>query len=117
LDGNGWTGGGNRVLKIFQIQTQLKPKAIRSSPSGVNLKHLRYVGQVSGHDGGTGASPISSIKHAGGPWEMGLTESHTTLTMNQLRDRVVLRADGGFKSGQDVIMVSHFLTWYQTRNG
>jgi len=62
--------------------------------------------QVSGHDGGTGASPISSIKHAGGPWEMGLTESHTTLTMNHLRDRVVLRADGGFKSGQDVMMAA-----------
>jgi len=62
--------------------------------------------QVSGHDGGTGASPISSIKHAGGPWEMGLTETHLTLTQNQLRERVVLRADGGLKTGRDVMMAA-----------
>ncbi|GBG59394.1 hypothetical protein CBR_g38420 [Chara braunii] len=60
--------------------------------------------QISGHDGGTGASPISSIKHAGGPWEMGLTETHQTLVANGLRDRVVVRVDGGMKSGRDVIM-------------
>eukprot|EP00899_Mesostigma_viride_P025406 jgi/Mesvir1/604/Mv02039-RA.1 len=59
--------------------------------------------QVSGHDGGTGASPISSIKHAGGPWELGLIESHKALVQNELRDRVVLRVDGGFKSGVDII--------------
>lgn len=62
--------------------------------------------QVSGHDGGTGASPISSIKHAGGPVEMGVTESHKTLLANGLRDRVVLRADGGFKSGLDVVQAA-----------
>ena len=62
--------------------------------------------QVSGHDGGTGASPISSIKHAGGPWEMGLVESHQTLETNGLRGRVVLRADGGFKGGTDVLMAA-----------
>ncbi|KAK3249813.1 hypothetical protein CYMTET_40777 [Cymbomonas tetramitiformis] len=60
--------------------------------------------QVSGHDGGTGASPVSSIKHAGGPWEMGLAESHQTLLANGLRDRVVLRTDGGYKTGHDVMM-------------
>eukprot|EP00245_Coleochaete_scutata_P012805 TRINITY_DN501_c2_g4_i1.p1 TRINITY_DN501_c2_g4~~TRINITY_DN501_c2_g4_i1.p1 ORF type:complete len:1642 (-),score=381.86 TRINITY_DN501_c2_g4_i1:1105-6030(-) len=60
--------------------------------------------QISGHDGGTGASPISSIKHAGGPWEMGLTESHQALMNNGLRERVVLRVDGGFKSGRDVVI-------------
>jgi glutamate synthase (ferredoxin) len=60
--------------------------------------------QISGHDGGTGASPLSSIKHAGGPWELGLTEVHRVLMENKLRDRVILRVDGGFKSGWDVIM-------------
>lgn len=62
--------------------------------------------QISGHDGGTGASPISSIKHAGGPWELGLTETHQTLIANGLRERVILRVDGGFKSGIDVLMAA-----------
>ncbi|XP_024037306.1 ferredoxin-dependent glutamate synthase 1, chloroplastic/mitochondrial isoform X2 [Citrus sinensis] len=62
--------------------------------------------QISGHDGGTGASPISSIKHAGGPWELGLTETHQTLIANGLRERVILRVDGGFKSGVDVLMAA-----------
>ncbi|XP_057548966.1 ferredoxin-dependent glutamate synthase, chloroplastic-like isoform X2 [Amaranthus tricolor] len=62
--------------------------------------------QVSGHDGGTGASPISSIKHAGGPWELGLTETHQTLIANGLRERVILRVDGGLKSGVDVMMAT-----------
>ncbi len=62
--------------------------------------------QISGHDGGTGASPLSSIKHAGGPWELGLTEVHRVLLENQLRDRVILRADGGLKTGWDVLMAA-----------
>ncbi|KAI9082058.1 hypothetical protein K1719_035983 [Acacia pycnantha] len=62
--------------------------------------------QISGHDGGTGASPISSIKHAGGPWELGLTETHQTLIENGLRERVILRVDGGFRSGVDVMMAA-----------
>ncbi|AED90704.1 ferredoxin-dependent glutamate synthase [Arabidopsis thaliana] len=62
--------------------------------------------QISGHDGGTGASPISSIKHAGGPWELGLTETHQTLIANGLRERVILRVDGGLKSGVDVLMAA-----------
>jgi len=62
--------------------------------------------QISGHDGGTGASPLSSIKHAGAPWELGLTEVHRVLLENQLRDRVLLRADGGFKTGWDVVMAA-----------
>jgi len=57
---------------------------------------------VSGHDGGTGASPISSIKHAGLPWELGLAESHQTLVKNKLRSRVVLQADGQMKTGRDI---------------
>ena len=60
--------------------------------------------QISGHDGGTGASPLTSVKHAGGPWELGLAEAHQQLVLNKLRDRVVLRVDGGLKTGYDVIM-------------
>ncbi|MCU0565246.1 MAG: glutamate synthase large subunit [Oculatellaceae cyanobacterium Prado106] len=62
--------------------------------------------QISGHDGGTGASPLSSIKHAGSPWELGVTEVHRVLMENHLRDRVLLRADGGFKTGWDVVMAA-----------
>jgi glutamate synthase (ferredoxin) len=62
--------------------------------------------QISGHDGGTGASPLSSIKHAGSPWELGLTEVHRALLDNGLRDRVLLRADGGLKTGWDVIIAA-----------
>nr|ARW68656.1 glutamate synthase [Palisada sp.] len=60
--------------------------------------------QISGHDGGTGASPLSSIKHAGVPWELGLTEVHQTLVENNLRDRVVLRVDGGLRTGKDIVL-------------
>ncbi len=57
---------------------------------------------IAGHDGGTGASPITSIKHAGLPWELGLAETHQTLVMNNLRSRVVLQTDGQIKTGRDV---------------
>jgi glutamate synthase (ferredoxin) len=62
--------------------------------------------QISGHDGGTGASPLSSIKHAGTPWELGLTEVHRSLMTNRLRDRVLLRVDGGLKTGWDIVMAA-----------
>ncbi|MEB3242240.1 MAG: glutamate synthase large subunit, partial [Cyanobacteriota bacterium] len=62
--------------------------------------------QISGHDGGTGASPLSSIKHAGSPWELGLTEVHRALLENGLRDRVLLRVDGGLKTGWDVVVAA-----------
>jgi glutamate synthase (NADPH/NADH) large chain len=61
---------------------------------------------VSGHSGGTGASPQSSIKYAGLPWEMGLSEVNQVLTLNQLRHRVTLRVDGGLKTGRDVVMAA-----------
>ncbi|MBD1938063.1 glutamate synthase-related protein [Microcoleus sp. FACHB-68] len=98
---------------IFDLH-QINPKA------GVSVKLVAEIGigtvaagvakanadiiQISGHDGGTGASPLSSIKHAGSPWELGLTEVHRVLMDNQLRDRVLLRVDGGFKTGWDVLM-------------
>ncbi len=62
--------------------------------------------QISGHDGGTGASPLSSIKHAGSPWELGLTEVHQTLVDNGLREQVLLRVDGGLRTGKDIIIAS-----------
>ncbi len=61
---------------------------------------------ISGHDGGTGASPLSSIKNTGSPWEMGLAEAHQALVANDLRDRVRLRVDGGMKTGQHVVMAA-----------
>jgi glutamate synthase domain-containing protein 2/glutamate synthase domain-containing protein 3 len=61
---------------------------------------------ISGHEGGTGASPLSSIKHAGMPWELGLAETQQVLVLNDLRDRVRLRADGGLKSGRDVLVAA-----------
>lgn len=98
---------------IFDLH-QINPQA------GVSVKLVAEVGigtiaagvakanadiiQISGHDGGTGASPLSSIKHAGSPWELGLTEVHRVLMENNLRRRVVLRVDGGFKTGWDVLM-------------
>ena len=62
--------------------------------------------QISGHDGGTGASPLSSIKHAGSPWELGLTEVHQTLVQNRLRNQVLLRVDGGLRTGRDIIIAA-----------
>ncbi|MEL6985826.1 MAG: glutamate synthase-related protein, partial [Actinomycetota bacterium] len=61
---------------------------------------------ISGHDGGTGASPLTSLKHAGGPWELGLAETQQTLLLNDLRDRIVVQVDGQIKTGRDVIVAA-----------
>jgi glutamate synthase domain-containing protein 2/glutamate synthase domain-containing protein 1/glutamate synthase domain-containing protein 3 len=71
--------------------------------AGVAKAHADYV-LISGHDGGTGASPLQSIKHAGMPWERGLSETQQVLVKNGLRSRVKVRVDGGFKTGRDVII-------------
>ncbi|MGH2480092.1 MAG: glutamate synthase-related protein, partial [Ktedonobacteraceae bacterium] len=71
--------------------------------AGVAKAHANYV-LISGHDGGTGASPIQSIKHAGIPWERGLAETQQTLVKNGLRERVKVRVDGGMKTGRDVLI-------------
>jgi glutamate synthase domain-containing protein 2/glutamate synthase domain-containing protein 3 len=73
--------------------------------AGVAKAHSDYV-MVSGHSGGTGASPLSSIKHAGLPWEIGLAEVHQVLVRNRLRDRVALRTDGGLQTGRDVVVAA-----------
>jgi glutamate synthase (NADPH/NADH) large chain len=61
---------------------------------------------ISGHDGGTGASPLTSLKHAGGPWELGLAETQQTLMLNGLRDRIVVQTDGQMKTGRDVVIAA-----------
>ncbi len=61
---------------------------------------------ISGDGGGTGASPLTSIKHAGLPWELGIAETHQTLVLNDLRSRVVLQTDGGMKTGRDVVIAA-----------
>ncbi|HZK06175.1 MAG TPA: glutamate synthase large subunit [Actinomycetaceae bacterium] len=61
---------------------------------------------ISGHDGGTGASPLTSLKHAGGPWELGLAETQQTLVLNDLRDRVVVQTDGQLRTGRDVVIAA-----------
>ncbi len=71
--------------------------------AGVAKAHADHV-LISGHDGGTGASPLTSIKHAGTPWELGLAETHQTLVLNDLRSRIVVQADGQMKTGRDVVI-------------
>ena len=61
---------------------------------------------IAGHDGGTGASPLSSIKHTGSPWEIGLAEAQQTLVLNNLRGRVRIQADGQMKTGRDVVIAA-----------
>ena len=73
--------------------------------AGVAKAHADVV-LISGHDGGTGASPLSSIKHAGGPWELGLAETHQTLVLNGLRSRIYVETDGQLKTGRDVAVAA-----------
>jgi glutamate synthase (NADPH/NADH) large chain len=73
--------------------------------AGVVKAHADHV-LISGDNGGTGASPLTSIKHAGLPWELGLAETHQTLVMNDLRSRAVLQTDGGLKTGRDVVVAA-----------
>lgn len=73
--------------------------------SGVAKAHADHI-LISGDTGGTGASPLTSIKHAGLPWELGIAETHQTLVLNNLRSRVVLQTDGGLKTGRDVVIAA-----------
>jgi glutamate synthase (NADPH/NADH) large chain len=73
--------------------------------SGVAKAHADHI-LISGDTGGTGASPLTSIKHAGLPWELGIAEAHQTLVLNDLRSRVVLQTDGGLKTGRDVVIAA-----------
>ena len=100
------------IFDLHQInpQAQISVKLVASIGIGTIAagvaKGNADIIQISGHDGGTGASPLSSIKHAGVPWELGLTEVHSTLVNNLLRDKVTLRVDGGLKTGRDIILAA-----------
>ncbi len=71
--------------------------------AGVSKAHADHV-TIAGYDGGTGASPLTSIKHAGSPWEIGLAETHQTLVLNRLRGRIAVQVDGGLRTGRDVVV-------------
>lgn len=73
--------------------------------AGVSKAHADHV-TISGYDGGTGASPITSIKHAGSPWEIGLSDTHQTLIINKLRGRIAVQTDGGLRTGRDVVIAA-----------
>ncbi len=73
--------------------------------AGVSKAHADHV-LISGYDGGTGASPLTSIKHAGSPWEIGLAETHQTLVLNRLRGRIAVQTDGGMRTGRDVVVAA-----------
>ncbi|MBS7564695.1 glutamate synthase large subunit [Mucilaginibacter sp. Bleaf8] len=89
-----------------RINVKLVSKAgVGTIAAGVAKAHADVI-LIAGFDGGTGASPISSIKHAGLPWELGLTEAHQTLVRNKLRSRVILQADGQVKTGRDLIVAA-----------
>jgi glutamate synthase (ferredoxin) len=100
------------IFDLHQINPQAKVSVKLVAETGIGTiaagvaKANADVIQVSGHDGGTGASPLSSIKHAGAPWEQGLAEVHQSLVLNGLRDRVQLRVDGGLRTGWDVVFAA-----------
>src|SRR2546422_6943369 len=80
-------------------------RSVGTVAAGVAKAHADVV-LISGYDGGTGASPLSSIKHAGVPWELGLAETHQTLVLNDLRDRITIETDGQLKTGRDVVIAA-----------
>ncbi|SPH23624.1 Glutamate synthase [NADPH] large chain [Defluviimonas aquaemixtae] len=97
-------------LKQINPRAKVTVKLVASSGVGTITagvaKAKADVILISGHNGGTGASPATSIKYAGLPWEMGLTEAHQVLAMNKLRDRITLRTDGGLRTGRDIVIAA-----------
>ena len=93
----------NRASRIsVKLVSEIGVGTIASGVVKAKTDHL----VIAGHDGGTGASPLTSIKHAGLPWELGIAETHQTLVMNNLRSRVVLQTDGQLKTGRDVAIAA-----------
>ncbi len=91
---------------VARIHVKLVAEAgIGTVAAGVSKAHADVL-LVSGHDGGTGAAPLTSLKHAGLPWELGLAETQQTLMLNGLRDRIVVQADGAMKTGRDVVVAA-----------
>lgn len=92
--------------RAARINVKLVSKAgVGTIAAGVAKAHADVI-LIAGFDGGTGASPVSSVKHAGLPWELGLAEAHQTLVINKLRSRVVLQADGQMKTGRDLVIAT-----------
>ena len=100
------------IYDLKQINPRAKVCVKLVSQSGVGTiaagvaKAKADIILISGHNGGTGASPVTSIKFAGLPWEMGLSEAHQVLTINNLRERVTLRTDGGLRTGRDIVIAA-----------
>jgi glutamate synthase (ferredoxin) len=97
-------------LKMVNPKARISVKLVAEAgvgtvAAGVAKAHADVI-LISGHDGGTGASPLTSIKHAGIPWEMGLAETHQVLVKNDLRSRVVLQTDGQMRTGRDVVLAA-----------
>lgn len=92
--------------RAARINVKLVSKAgVGTIAAGVAKAHADVI-LIAGYDGGTGASPLSSVKHAGLPWELGLAEAHQTLVQNRLRSRIVLQADGQMKTGRDLVIAT-----------
>jgi glutamate synthase domain-containing protein 2/glutamate synthase domain-containing protein 3 len=99
-------------LKMINPSARVNVKLVAEAgvgtiAAGVAKGHADTV-LISGHDGGTGASPLSSIKNAGLPWELGLAETQQTLRLNGLREKILVRTDGGMKTGRDILMAAVF---------
>ncbi len=97
-------------LKNVQPKARISVKLVSevgvgTVAAGVSKAHADHV-TIAGYDGGTGASPLTSIKHAGSPWEIGLAETHQTLVLNRLRSRIAVQADGGMRTGRDVVIAA-----------
>ena len=97
-------------LKNVQPKSRISVKLVSevgvgTVAAGVSKAHADHV-TIAGYDGGTGASPLTSVKHAGSPWEIGLAETHQTLVLNRLRSRIAVQADGGMRTGRDVVIAA-----------
>lgn len=95
-----------RANPAARVHVKLVSQSGIGAVAAGTAKALADVILVSGHDGGTGASPLNSLKHAGTPWELGLAETQQTLMLNDMRDRVVVQADGQLKTGRDVVIAA-----------
>jgi len=97
-------------LKNVQPKSRISVKLVSevgvgTVAAGVSKAHADHV-TISGYEGGTGASPLTSVKHAGSPWEIGLAETHQTLVMNRLRSRIAVQTDGGIRTGRDAVIAA-----------
>ena len=117
-----WANGLLFIIAIITLAMHLKSVKNVNPNASISVKLVSEVGVgtvaagvskakadhlvIAGHDGGTGASPLSSVKHAGTPWELGLSETQQTLVLNGLRSRVRVQADGQMKTGRDVVIAA-----------